>query len=128
MKKIVALLAIVALFIGGCNMMNKKETLTKEQQDNVVKWISRGYDVNVVEFLQLSKNNSTGIYLLSIRLNEDTTLETTIPTDSLSEFNNMYGTVGLNPRGKFQYLERSEWFLKDSDVNISKIVVHYLEN
>lgn len=126
MKKILALLIIIVLVTGGCSM--KKETLTKEQQDNVVRWIARGYEVDSVEFIQLSKNNSTGIYLLSIRLNGEPTLETTIPAEHLFEFNNIYGTVGLNPRGKFQNLERSEWLLQDSNVDISKIIVNYLEN
>ncbi|BBA92800.1 hypothetical protein [Streptococcus ruminantium] len=112
--------------LGGCSMT--KETLTKEQQDNVVRWIARGYEVHAVEFLKLSKNTSTGIYLLSIRVNGDESLETTIPADNLAEFENTFGTVGLNPRNNFQQLEHSEWFPKEQEIDISEIKVHYLDN
>ena len=38
--------------VGGCRMFgDKQETLTKEQQNNVVRWIARGYDVHAVDFI-----------------------------------------------------------------------------
>ncbi|MGQ7393956.1 hypothetical protein ACTGZO_09765 [Streptococcus suis] len=58
--------AITILILVGCGMTSQKETLTKEQQDNVVRWIARGYEVDKVEFTNFTKNNSTGSYLLSI--------------------------------------------------------------
>ncbi|MGT2867132.1 hypothetical protein [Streptococcus fryi] len=128
LKKIVARLVIIVgmvSLLGGCGM--SKETLTKEQQDNVVRWIARGYDVETVEFLQLSKNTSTGIYLLSVRVDNDDSLQTTIPVDSLTEFDDVFGTVGLNPRNHFQQLERVEWFPKAKEIDISEIKVYYLE-
>ncbi|HEL2218089.1 TPA: hypothetical protein ACGO9Z_000708 [Streptococcus suis] len=124
----ISILATIAILIlGGCSITSQKETLTKEQQDNVVRWIARGYEVQEVEFLQLSQNTSTRIYLLSIRLNGDKSLETTIPTDSLDEFSNLHGVVGLNPRNHFQELERLKWLTEESDVDISDIKVVYLE-
>ncbi|HEL2576004.1 hypothetical protein EI998_09170 [Streptococcus suis] len=109
-------------------MTSQKETLTREQQDNVVRWIARGFEVQEVEFLQLSQNTSTRIYLLSVRINGDESLETTIPADSLDEFSNLHGVAGLNPRNHFQELERLKWLTEESDVDISDIKVVYLEN
>ncbi|MGT2743017.1 hypothetical protein [Streptococcus plurextorum] len=122
------LVTMTIFILGGCGMTSQKETLTKEQQDNVVRWIARGYEVQEVEFLQLSQNTSTRIYLLSVRINGDESLETTIPADSLDEFSNLHGVVGLNPRNNFQELERLKWLTEESDVDISDIKVVYLEN
>ncbi|MDW8743735.1 hypothetical protein Q7W37_12150 [Streptococcus suis] len=125
----IGILATIAILIlGGCSITSQKETLTREQQDNVVRWIARGYEVQEVEFLQLSQNTSTRIYLLSVRINGDESLETTIPADSLDEFSNLHGVVGLNPRNHFQELERLKWLTEESDVDISDIKVVYLEN
>ncbi|AUW97509.1 hypothetical protein C0J00_02530 [Streptococcus pluranimalium] len=105
-----------------------KETLTKEQQDNVVRWIARGYDVHEVEFLKLSKNTSTGIYLLSIRVNKNESLETTIPADSLSDFDSVEGELLLGPIDIFQKITKSNQLEKHEKIDINNIKISYLED
>ncbi|MGT2867124.1 hypothetical protein [Streptococcus fryi] len=128
LKKIVARLVIIVgmvSLLGGCGM--SKETLTKEQQDNVVRWIARGYDVETVEFLQLSKNTSTGIYLLSVRVNWDKTLETTIPVDNITAFDTKEGELLLGPINTFEKILKVRQLEKTSNVDISNIHIIYLE-
>ncbi|MDG3131455.1 hypothetical protein MKL26_00255 [Streptococcus suis] len=108
-------------------MASQKETLTKEQQDNVVRWIARGYDVKEVEFLQLSRNTSTGIYLLSLCINGDETLETTIPADSLSKFDSSDGELLLGPTNIFQKILKDNRANKTVEIDISTITITYLE-
>ncbi|HEL2031954.1 TPA: hypothetical protein U1164_001409 [Streptococcus suis] len=108
-------------------MTSQKETLTKEQQDNVVRWIARGYEVQEVEFLQLSQNTSTRIYLLSIRLNGDKSLETTIPADSLDEFDASEGELLLGPIDNFEEILKEKPLEKTRSIDISSIRIVYLE-
>ncbi|MBF0819691.1 hypothetical protein [Streptococcus acidominimus] len=49
-RSILFVIGIIGI-MGGCSM--EKETLTREQQDNVVRWIARGYEVTSVEFIKL---------------------------------------------------------------------------
>ena len=131
MKKYRLFISILAtlmiLILGGCGMTSQKETLTREQQDNVVRWIARGYEVQEVEFLQLSQNTSTRIYLLSIRLNGDKSLETTIPADSLDEFDASEGELLLGPIDNFEEIMKERPLEKTRSIDISSIRIVYLE-
>ena len=41
----------------------RKPKLTKEQQDNVVRWLVRGYDpITSVKFIHFSKDFKTGMF------------------------------------------------------------------
>ncbi|WP_228099211.1 MULTISPECIES: hypothetical protein [unclassified Granulicatella] len=125
MKKILALLAIVVLFIGGCNMMNKKETLTKEQQDNVVKNIAKNYDIKSVDFISFSKDKNTGTYHLLFRIN-DNSVQTGLSANKIEE----YGTsmdIGLSPVEDFEYLKRRNP-VDYGNIDVSKIGIKYLKN
>ncbi|MFH0385794.1 hypothetical protein ACHBHM_09930 [Streptococcus sp. A18] len=125
----ISILATIAILIlGGCSITSQKETLTKEQQDNVVRWIARGYEVQEVEFLQLSQNTSTRIYLLSIRLNGDKSLETTIPADSLDEFDASEGELSLGPIDNFEEILKEKPLEKTRSIDISSIRIVYLED
>ncbi|HEM3608980.1 TPA: hypothetical protein U1C28_002100 [Streptococcus suis] len=125
----ISILATIAILIlGGCSITSQKETLTKEQQDNVVRWIARGYEVQEVEFLQLSQNTSTRIYLLSIRLNGDKSLETTIPADSLDEFDASEGELLLGPIDNFEEIMKERPLEKTRSIDISSIRIVYLED
>ncbi|MGV3311734.1 hypothetical protein NQZ89_01980 [Streptococcus suis] len=125
----ISILATIAILIlGGCSITSQKETLTKEQQDNVVRWIARGYEVQEVEFLQLSQNTSTRIYLLSIRLNGDKSLETTIPADSLDEFDASEGELLLGPIDNFEEILKEKPLEKTRSIDISSIRIVYLED
>ncbi|HFI0140327.1 TPA: hypothetical protein ACGOR2_001445 [Streptococcus suis] len=122
------LVTIAILILGGCSITSQKETLTREQQDNVVRWIARGYEVQEVEFLQLSQNTSTRIYLLSIRLNGDKSLETTIPADSLDEFDTSEGELLLGPIDNFEEILKERPLEKTRSIDISSIRIVYLED
>ncbi|MGQ7371333.1 hypothetical protein ACTGV0_04160 [Streptococcus suis] len=122
------LATITTLILGGCSITSQKETLTREQQDNVVRWIARGYEVQEVEFLQLSQNTSTRIYLLSIRLNGDKSLETTIPADSLDEFDASEGELLLGPIDNFEEIMKERPLEKTRSIDISSIRIVYLED
>ncbi|EHJ51559.1 hypothetical protein [Streptococcus macacae] len=125
-KKPLALGAIGALLIlGGCSMFgSKKETLTKEQQDNVVKRIVKDYDIQSIEFTQFSQDRKTGTYLLNIKINGSSKLETTLPFRNLERLNNDSDSIGLNPVDNFEHIERKQSLEK---IDISKIKVTYLE-
>lgn len=114
--------------VGGCQMFgDKQETLTKEQQDNVVRWIARGYDVHAVDFISFSKDKSTGMYLLSFRLNSNKNYETTISINEKEEFSQSDGILGLNPISRFRELEKKKTLDKEYKIDISQIEITYLE-
>ncbi|EEW37340.1 hypothetical protein NQ540_07810 [Granulicatella adiacens ATCC 49175] len=67
MKK-VQKLGIVLLglcLLAGCFF---KPQITKEQQNNVATRIVRNYDVQEIEFISFTKNESTGSYILNVKL------------------------------------------------------------
>ena len=69
MKK---LLAIIAVIVGVFVLVTcSRPTITKEQQDNIAIRIYRNYDIQEIEFLSFTKNESTGTYNLRIKLNKD---------------------------------------------------------
>ena len=114
--------------VGGCRMFgDKQETLTKEQQNNVVRWIARGYDVHAVDFISFSKDKSTGMYLLSFRLNSDKNYETTISINEKEEFSQSDGILGLNPISRFRELEKKKILNEEYRIDISQIEITYLE-
>ena len=106
---------------------DKQETLTKEQQNNVVRWIARGYDVHAVDFISFSKDKSTGMYLLSFRLNSDKNYETTISINEKEEFSQSDGILGLNPISRFRELEKKKILNEEYRIDISQIEITYLE-
>ena len=107
-------------------MTSQKETLTKEQQDNVVRWIARGYDVDSVEFTNFGKNKSTGTYMLSIKVNNDEELGTVYATPDLKKFDKQSGSIGLDPIDEFEPLKKKHPVSDDSSVDISQIKIKYL--
>ncbi|HFU3844046.1 TPA: hypothetical protein ACGO5P_001067 [Streptococcus suis] len=128
MKKYRLFISIIAtlmiLILGGCGMASQKETLTKEQQDNVVKRIARGYNIQSIEFTTFSRDKKTGTYLLNIKINNSDSLETTIPFRNLERLSNDSDAIGLNPIDDFQTIQKSQLL---ENVDISKIKVIYLE-
>ncbi|MGT2743019.1 hypothetical protein [Streptococcus plurextorum] len=119
--------AITILILGGCGMTSQKETLTKEQQDNVVRWIARGYEVNSVEFTNFERDKKTGMYLLSFKLNNNSAYETTFSVRQLKEFDESSGILGLNPINRFKNLEREEDIEESQEIKISKIKITYVK-
>ncbi|AUW97508.1 hypothetical protein C0J00_02500 [Streptococcus pluranimalium] len=105
--------------------MKEKGTLTKRQQDNVVRWIARGYDVDKVKFLNCEKNTTTGTYSLIFRI-DDKTETSIVQVESLKEFDDSNGDIGLDPIEDFIDLEKSNPLDNDEPVNISDIEITYL--
>ena len=120
------LLVIPILFIGGCKMFENKPTLTKEQQNNVVRWIARGYNVDSVDFTNFGRNKTTGTYMLSIKVNNDEKLGTVYATSSLKKFDRKSCSIGLDPIDEFEPLKKEYPISDNSDVDISQIKIKYL--
>ena len=123
MKKIFIFIAIV---IGIFAVVQcSKPTITKEQQNNVAIRIYKNYDIQEIEFVRFTKNESTGSYTLKLRINNDENLETTILIRDITFLDKKDGELYLNPVGKFDDLQRKE-VIKD-DVPLSKIKIKYIE-
>ena len=122
MKKVFIFIAIV---IGIFAVVQcAKPTITKEQQDNVAIRIYKNYNIQEIEFLRFTKNESTGSYILKLRINNDEKLETTILIRDITFLDKKDGELYLNPVGKFDDLQRKE-VIKE-DVPLSKIKIKYI--
>ena len=123
MKKVIAI--IILFFVGAMAVTCSKPTITKEQQNNVAIRIFKNYDIQEIEFVRFTKNESTGSYTLKLRINNDENLETTILIRDITFLDKKDGELYLNPVGKFDDLQRKE-VIKD-DVPLSKIKIKYIE-
>ena len=104
MKKIFIFIAIV---IGIFAVVQcSKPTITKEQQDNIAVRIYRNYDIQEIEFLSFTKNDSTGTYNLRIRLNKDEKKETILVLNNLNILEKSEGKMSLDPLEKFEDIRR----------------------
>ena len=123
MKK---LLAIIALITGVFLLVTcSKPTITKEQQNNVATQIARNYDVNEIEFLSFSKNESTGSYILKIKINGDENKLVVMRFDNLNKLDDDTVDIGLNPPDKYKNIERKERIT--GNIDLSTIKIKYLE-
>ena len=123
MKKLLAIIAvIVSVFVlVACS----KPTITKEQQNNVATQIARNYDVNEIEFLSFSKNESTGSYILKIKINGDENKIVVMRFDNLNKLDDDTVDIGLNPPDKYKNIERKERIT--GNIDLSTIKIKYLE-
>lgn len=104
MKKLLAIIAVIAgvLVLVTCS----KPKITKEQQDNIATHIYRNYDIQEIEFLSFTKNESTGTYYLRIKLNGDEKKETVLSIYDLSGLEKSEGKMSLDPLEKFEDIRR----------------------
>ena len=104
MKKVLKLVAILfgAFLIVGCS----KPKITKEQQDNIATRIYRNYDIQEIEFLSFTKNESTGSYRLEVKINNDESKITRILIADINSLDKKTGSIGLNPVNRFEDIER----------------------
>ena len=123
MKKVIAI--IILFFVGAMAVTCARPTITKEQQNNVAIRIFKNYDIQEIEFVRFTKNESTGSYTLKLRINNDENLETTILIRDITFLDKKDGELYLNPVGKFDDLQRKE-VIKD-DVPLSKLKIKYIE-
>ena len=122
MKKVLKLVAILfsTFLIVGCS----KPKITKEQQDNIAIQIYRNYDIQEIEFLSFTKNESTGSYRLGVKINNDEDKMTTILIADINTLDEKTGGIGLNPVNRFEDIERSEPLTEN--ISASEIKIKYI--
>ena len=104
MKKLLAIIAVIAsvFVLVAC----LKPKITREQQDNIATRIYRNYDIQEIEFLSFTKNESTGTYNLRIKLNKDEKKETILVLNNLNILEKSEGKMSLDPLEKFEDIRR----------------------
>lgn len=124
MKKVLKLVAILfsTFLIVGCS----KPKITKEQQDNVVMWIARLYEVKEVEFISFTKNDSTGTYILKVKINNDDSMVSTLSIFHYESLNSQDGLIALSPREDFESIIKKKRLNHNDTVSISNIKIKYL--
>ena len=120
MKKLLAIIAVIAgvFLLVTC----AKPSITKEQQDNVAIRIYRNYDVQSVEFLSFTKNESTGSYSFEIKINKN--IVTSFLIEKLDFLDKSEGELVLGPIQRFDPLKRTEYIT--GNVDKSNIDIKYL--
>ena len=120
MKKLLAIIAVIAsiFVLVTC----AKPTITKEQQDNVAIRIYRNYDIQSVEFLSFTKNESTGSYRLKIKINKN--IVTLFLIENLDFLDKIEGELVLGPIQRFNPLKRAEYIT--GNVDKSNIDIKYI--
>ena len=120
MKKVIAI--IILFFVGAMAVTCSKPTITKEQQDNIAVRIYRNYDVQSVEFLSFTKNESTGSYSFEIKINKN--IVTLFLIESLDFLDKSEGELVLGPIQRFDPLKRAEYIA--GNVDKSNIDIKYI--
>ncbi len=123
MKK-VQKLGIVLLglcLLAGCFF---KPQITKEQQNNVATRIVRNYDVREIEFISFTKNESTGSYILNVKINNDENKELSMLISDLKFLEQPDGDLLLGPIEEFQDIKRAEQIT--GKIDLSKIKIKYI--
>lgn len=129
MKKITRVLAsiislvILGIFSTGCGSNNVK--ITKEQQDNVVKILSKNYDIRSIEFKKFKKIYEAGTYRLSIKINDSDEYSTVINISNIEELNRIEDEWELDPVNRFEKLKRKET-LQLEKIDLKNIKVKYI--
>ena len=127
------IIALVICIIGGIVMFSlnhpngkifeNKLTLTKTQQDNVVKGIVKNYDIDSIEFLELKKDIKTGTYHLIFIINDK--IKTGLSVSRIDELNSNLNNIGLSPIENFKELKRGQP-LDETEEILNFIKVKYI--
>ncbi len=122
MKKVLKLVAILfsTFLIVGCS----KPKITKEQQDNIATRIYRNYDIQEIEFLSFTKNESTGSYILNVKINDDENKEISMLISNQNFLNEKEGELLLGPIEEFKEIKREK--VLEGDISLSKIKIKYI--
>ena len=120
MKRVIAI--IILFFVGAMAVTCSKPTITKEQQDNIAVRIYRNYDVQSVEFLSFTKNESTGSYSFEIKINKN--IVTSFLIENLDFLDKSEGELVLGPIQRFDPLKRAEYIT--GNVDKSNVDVKYI--
>ena len=123
MKKLIrnAVLILGLIFVSGCFF---KPQITKEQQNNVATRIVRNYDVQEIEFISFTKNESTGSYILNVKINNDENKETSMLIRDLKFLEKPDGDLLIGPIEEFQDIKRAEQIT--GKIDLSKIKIKYI--
>ena len=123
MKKLIrnAVLILGLIFVSGCFF---KPQITKEQQNNVATRIVRNYDVQEIEFISFTKNESTGSYILNVKINNDENKEISMLISDLKFLEKPDGDLLLGPIEEFQDIKRAEQITGKMD--LLKIKIKYI--
>ena len=119
--KAVHKLGIVLLglcLLAGCLF---KPQITKEQKNNVATRIVRNYDVQEIEFISFTKNESTGSYILNVKINNDENKETSMLISDIKFLEQPDGDLLLGPIEEFQDIKRAEQITGKIDLSKIKI-------
>lgn len=128
MKKVIAILIGLVLIIGGCSMFNKRLSLTKEQQENVVIKILRRYEgIHEIKFLRYNRDFNTGYFHLSIEINGDSSKRTTMSFSNTNFMETEKGGLSLNPVNTFETFKRKVNLDDDFLIDLQKIKIVFLE-
>lgn len=122
--KAVQKLGIVLLglcLLAGCFF---KPQITKEQQNNVTTRIVRNYDVQEIEFISFTKNESTGSYILNVKINNDENKEISMLISDLKFLEQPDGDLLLGPIEEFQDIKRAEQIT--GKIDLSKLKIKYI--
>lgn len=122
--KAVHKLGIVLLglcLLAGCFF---KPQITKEQQNNVADRIVRNYDVQEIEFISFTKNESTGSYILNVKINNDENKEISMLISDIKFLEQPDGDLLLGPIEEFQDIKRAEQIT--GKIDLSKIKIKYI--
>ena len=124
-KVLVSIICLVVLeiFSTGCGSNNRK--ITKEQQDNVVKILSKNYDIKSIEFKKFKKIYEAGTYRLSIKINDSDEYSTVINISNIEELNRIEDEWELDPVNKFEKLKRKE-ALQLEKIDLNNIKINYI--
>ena len=123
MKKVQKLGSVLLglCLLAGCFF---KPQITKEQQNNVATRIVRNYDVQEIEFISFTKNESTGSYILNVKINNDENKEISMLFSDLKFLEQPDGDLLLGPIEEFQDIKRAEQIT--GKIDLSKIKIKYI--
>ena len=123
MKKVhkLGILLLGLCLLAGCFF---KPQITKEQQNNVATRIVRNYDVQEIEFISFTKNESTGSYILNVKINNDENKEISMIIRDLKFLEKSDGDLLLGPIEEFQDIKRAEQIT--GKIDLSKIKIKYI--
>lgn len=107
--------------LAGCFF---KPQITKEQQNNVATRIVRNYDVQEIEFISFTKNESTGSYILNVKINNDENKEISMLISDIKFLEQPDGDLLLGPIEEFQDIKRAEQIT--GKIDLSKIKIKYI--
>ena len=116
-------LALLGIFSAGCGSNNVK--ITKEQQDNIVKELSRSYDIKSIEFKKIEKIYEAGSITLYLKINDSDEYSTVIIISSIEELNSVEGEWGLDPIEDFEKIKRKE-VLPLEKIDLNNIKINYI--